>query len=108
MGKKGSKHSNLINIQLNLFTIVLRNWPLLTPPASPSPILLPLTAPLTSVTHLCLQTGLEALAPSAFAARRGRIPLRSAGRCPSHQLGEAISDHQSQTSPHLITQFSFT
>lgn len=78
-GKKGSKHSNLIDIQLNFFTIILKNWSLLAPPTSPSPILLLLTAPLTSVARLCPQTGLEALAPGTFAARRGRIPLRSAG-----------------------------
>lgn len=74
-----SKHSHLINTQVKFFTIVLRNWPLLTPPTSSSPILLPLTASPTSVAFLCPQMGLDAFTPSAFAAGKGHTPLTSEG-----------------------------
>ena len=87
-----SKHSHLINIQLNFFAIVLRNWPLLTPPTPSSPILLPLTAPPTSVAFLCPQMGLDALAP---------VPLQPEGAAlPSHLQGDALassSERQSVT-----------
>ena len=52
MGEKLSKHSDLINVKLNLSIIARTTWNLLPSLTSPSTILLPLTAPLTSVAFL--------------------------------------------------------
>lgn len=99
MKEKLSKDSILINIKSKLYHDLYE----LTSVYHSNPIFhhsSPMNYTPTTVVLFNPQIGLDALAFSAFAACRGRTSLDpcnaapSSFEVPSHQLGEAISDHQ--------------